>query len=111
MCSWQSPKLCLDVISPLPMVATPSFTIQLSPFSQADRSFPSNRMIASDGGSAAVFPGVTTTGSFHFMPEMYSWDHPQCGVATTAPTVTAPNAISFLIIDDAPLFECENRGQ
>src|SRR4051794_5257146 len=109
MCSWQSPKLCFVRMSPRPIVATPSFTVQLSPFSHADRSLPSNRMIASDGGSALLLPGLTTGGSFHFIPDMYSWARPFCAPARTAPAVAA-TAINFLIIIDAPLFECENHG-
>src|SRR3954463_737858 len=73
MCNWQSPKLSFVLISPWPTIATPSSTFQFSPFSHFDKSLPSNRTVASDGGSAFVFPGVTTGGSSHSIPDMYSW--------------------------------------
>src|SRR4051812_6600216 len=71
-CSWQSPKLCLVVMSVSLTVATPSFTIHLSPFSHAERSLPSKRIIASEGGAPHVLPGLTIGGSSHFMPLKYS---------------------------------------
>src|SRR3954451_15836277 len=81
-CSWQSPKLCLDVMSVSFTMATPSFTIHLSPFSQAERSLPSNRMIASEGGAPHVLPGFTIGGSSHFMPLKYSdWAKHVAGVS------------------------------
>src|SRR5437588_7126166 len=97
-------------MSPPWTVATPSSTIHLSPFSQADRSFPSNSTIASEGGSAFVFPGVTTGGSCHLMPERYSpfWARLHGTTVSTAPVVISVNAINFLIIVEVPRCEYEN---
>src|ERR1035441_2839680 len=65
MCNWQSPKPCFVEIPPVPLtVATPSLTSHfagppsLSLF-HLDRSSPSNRTIASEGGAS----GSTTRGS------------------------------------------------
>src|SRR5262245_54258499 len=84
MCNWQSPNVCFVLMSESFTVATPSFTTHLSPFSQAERSLPSNRMIASDGGSASVLPGLMIGGSCHFMPFRYSPWARQLGAATAA---------------------------
>src|SRR6185312_11953654 len=107
-CSWQSPKLCLVVMSVSFTVATPSFTIHLSPFSQAERSLPSNRMMASDGGAPHVLPGVTIGGSSHFIPLRYSLWAAQGAEANRV----APNRInvvenSFLSIVEVPQRETD----
>src|SRR4051812_6727363 len=98
-------------MSPLPTVAMPSFTFHLSPFFQAERSLPSNRMMASDGGSAFVLPGVTTGGSGHLSPDRYSpyWARALSAMNKDALAATMANVISFLNINDPPFIQCENR--
>src|ERR1035441_6729175 len=65
MCNWQSPKPCLVEIPPVPLtVTTPSLTTHFAgPPSLSlfhwERSSPSNRTIASEGGGS----GSTTRGS------------------------------------------------
>src|SRR4051794_17922515 len=97
MCNWQSPKLSFVLMSPWPTVATPFLTFQFSPFSHFDRSLPSKRTVASEGGSAFVLPGATTGGSCHSIPEWYSCAKLQLAV-NKADTVTMENWINVLPI-------------
>src|SRR3954462_4241634 len=86
-------------------VAMPSFTIHLSPFSQAERSLPSNRMIASEGGAPHVLPGVTIGGSSHFIPLKYSLCAVPGAAANSATTSKkAVVANTFLTIVEVPVY-------
>src|SRR5262249_55553782 len=66
--------------------------IHLSPPFHFDRSLPSKRTIASDGGPLS-FPGVTTAGSGQTMPDLYargSWAPAGPRSRRTAATLAAP---------------------
>src|SRR5262245_31446981 len=74
--------------------ATPSPICHWSPLCHFERSLPSKRTMASDGGCESVLPGVTTFGSAHSMPLLYSFCPPPAQAltdhATTPPTATTP---------------------
>jgi hypothetical protein len=98
MCNWQSPKLCFVLMSLLPTTIAPFSTFHPAACSQADRSLPSNNTIASDGGSAAVLPGVTTGGLGHLMPGMYSWPMLQEVMAMPSVKTATRDRIAFGIV-------------
>ena len=69
ICNWKFSNFCFVRMSPffLSTVKTPSFTIHSAgpplAFCQAERSFPSNRTMASEGALFVLMsPGVTTFG-------------------------------------------------
>src|SRR4051794_6830268 len=68
--------------------AYPSSIFHLSPLFHLERSLPSNRMMASDGGSLGFSPGVTTFGSGHTIPLLYSCSANTAVAAPTAITAT-----------------------
>src|SRR5436190_17218410 len=91
--------------------ANPSPISHLSPPFHFERSLPSKRTTASDGGCESVLPGVTTFGSAHSMPLLYSFcpppaqaltDHAATPPAATTPT-TAHSSTRFLDIARTPL--------
>src|SRR5262249_21940910 len=64
--------------------ANPSFTSHFSPPFHFDRSLPSKRTTASEGGSDGFSPGVTTAGSGQTMPLLYSFTWPAERAVETA---------------------------
>src|SRR5690348_9583222 len=77
--------------------AYPSFTSHFSPPFHFDRSLPSNRTTASDGGSDGFSPGVTTFGSGQTIPLLYSfWARatPTTAAASTAATAARTDLLA-----------------
>src|SRR5690348_13821242 len=72
MCNWQSPNACLVWMFPVPGAISnaPSTTFHFGAFPSApchaDMSFPSKRIVASDGAAPGVAPGVTAVGTGRF---------------------------------------------
>src|SRR5262245_27064871 len=81
-----SPKLSFVLIPFFAAVATPSLMTQDSPPFHFDRSLPSKRTTASDGGAPGSAPGGTSFGSGQTIPLSYScW----AKTSTFAPTAAA----------------------
>src|SRR5262245_57059522 len=85
---WQSPNESLVTMSLLAAMAYPSLMTHLSPPVHFERSLPSKRTSASDGGPLSL-PGVTTTGSGQTIPDLYSrgsWAVVMVAIAARQPT-------------------------